>query len=133
VNIAVHLSSNMLLNQMCYEDGDQYKLLRHSFYQFQADQDTWNQDTVKIAVDGLESYREVKYDLIIINTSGRHKQEVALFVEMRQVAEAMNPGLVIFVMDGSIGLVAFDRRPIALWRWPPEKGMLLPRIFYSWG
>ena len=35
---AFHLSYNMLLNQMRSEDGDPEKLLRFSFYQFQADQ-----------------------------------------------------------------------------------------------
>lgn len=34
---AFHLSYNMLLNQIRCEDGDPEKLLRHSFYQFQAD------------------------------------------------------------------------------------------------
>jgi superfamily II RNA helicase len=34
---AFHLSYNMLLNQMRSEDGDPEQLLRHSFYQFQAD------------------------------------------------------------------------------------------------
>ncbi|KAJ3672631.1 hypothetical protein LUZ60_007352 [Juncus effusus] len=37
LNSAFHLSYNMLLNQMRCEDGDPEKLLRHSFYQFQAD------------------------------------------------------------------------------------------------
>ena len=48
-------------------------------------------------------------DLIIVDTSGRHKQEEALFEEMRQVAAAVNPQHVIFVMDGSIGQAAFDQ------------------------
>lgn len=39
----------------------------------------------------------------------RHKQEASLFEEMRQVAVAVNPDLVIFVMDGSIGQAAFDQ------------------------
>jgi signal recognition particle subunit SRP54 len=39
----------------------------------------------------------------------RHKQEAALFEEMRQVADAVKPELVIFVMDGSIGQAAFDQ------------------------
>ncbi|WJZ92644.1 hypothetical protein VitviT2T_011628 [Vitis vinifera] len=34
---AFHLSYNMLLNQIRYEDGDPEKLLHNSFYQFQAD------------------------------------------------------------------------------------------------
>ncbi|XP_077211328.1 RNA helicase, ATP-dependent, SK12/DOB1 protein [Tasmannia lanceolata] len=37
LNSAFHLSYNMLLNQMRCEDGDPENLLRHSFYQFQAD------------------------------------------------------------------------------------------------
>ncbi|KAJ6818893.1 DExH-box ATP-dependent RNA helicase DExH9 [Iris pallida] len=37
LNSAFHLSYNMLLNQMRCEDGDPEKLLRYSFYQFQAD------------------------------------------------------------------------------------------------
>ena len=36
-------------------------------------------------------------------------QEEALFEEMRQVATAVKPDLVIFVMDGSIGQAAFDQ------------------------
>ncbi|KAK8970738.1 hypothetical protein KSP40_PGU003581 [Platanthera guangdongensis] len=37
LNSAFHLSYNMLLNQLRCEDGDPEKLLRLSFYQFQAD------------------------------------------------------------------------------------------------
>jgi len=45
-------------------------------------------DPVKIAVEGVERFKKENCDLIIVDTSGRHKQEVALFEEMRQVAEA---------------------------------------------
>jgi signal recognition particle subunit SRP54 len=64
-------------------------------------------DPVKIAVHGLERFRKESSDLIIIDTSGRHMQEAALFEEMRQVAQATKPDLVIFVMDASIGQAAF--------------------------
>jgi len=43
---------------------------------------------VKIAVEGVDMFRKEKCDLIIVDTSGRHKQEAALFEEMRQVSEA---------------------------------------------
>ncbi|KAJ7530590.1 hypothetical protein O6H91_14G009300 [Diphasiastrum complanatum] len=66
-------------------------------------------DPVKIAQEGLERFKRENYDLIIVDTSGRHKQETALFEEMRQVSVAMNPDLVIFVMDSSIGQAAFDQ------------------------
>ncbi|KAL6215425.1 hypothetical protein ACLB2K_014855 [Fragaria x ananassa] len=66
-------------------------------------------DPVKIAVEGVETFKKENCDLIIVDTSGRHKQEAALFEEMRQVAEAAKPDLVIFVMDSSIGQAAFDQ------------------------
>ncbi len=66
-------------------------------------------DPAVIAQQGVERFRQEGRDLIIVDTSGRHKQEAALFEEMRQVAAAVEPDLVIFVMDGSIGQVAFDQ------------------------
>ncbi|XP_066363236.1 signal recognition particle subunit SRP54 2-like isoform X1 [Miscanthus floridulus] len=66
-------------------------------------------DPVKIAVEGVDMFRKEKCDLIIVDTSGRHKQEAALFEEMRQVSEATKPDLVKFVMDGSISQAAFDQ------------------------
>jgi signal recognition particle subunit SRP54 len=66
-------------------------------------------DPAIIAQQGVDMFRKEGRDLIIVDTSGRHKQEAALFEEMRQVAEAVTPDLVIFVMDGSIGQAAFDQ------------------------
>ncbi|KAJ0076162.1 hypothetical protein Patl1_34564 [Pistacia atlantica] len=66
-------------------------------------------DPVRIAVEGVETFKKENCDLIIVDTSGRHKQEAALFEEMRQVSEATKPDLVIFVMDSSIGQAAFDQ------------------------
>jgi signal recognition particle subunit SRP54 len=40
-------------------------------------------DPVKIAVEGVDRFRKENCDLIIVDTSGRHKQEAALFEEMR--------------------------------------------------
>mmetsp|Transcript_3620 Transcript_3620/g.7845 ORF Transcript_3620/g.7845 Transcript_3620/m.7845 type:complete len:471 (+) Transcript_3620:271-1683(+) len=66
-------------------------------------------DPAVIAEQGVQRFRDEGRDLIIVDTSGRHKQEAALFEEMRQVAAAVTPDLVIFVMDGSIGQAAFDQ------------------------
>jgi len=48
-------------------------------------------------------------DLIIVDTSGRHKQEEGLFVEMEEIAAAVKPDCIIFVMDASIGQAAFEQ------------------------
>ncbi|KAJ9507604.1 hypothetical protein QJQ45_019210 [Haematococcus lacustris] len=66
-------------------------------------------DPAVISQQGVERFKTEGRDLIIVDTSGRHKQEESLFEEMRQVAAAVQPDLVIFVMDGSIGQAAFDQ------------------------
>ena len=51
---------------------------------------------MKIAVEGVERFKKENCDLIIVDTSGRHIQEAALFEEMRQVSEATVCALEIF-------------------------------------
>lgn len=66
-------------------------------------------DPVKVAGEGVELFKKEGYDIIIVDTSGRHKQEAALFEEMHQVAEVVKPDNIIFVMDGAMGQAAFDQ------------------------
>lgn len=66
-------------------------------------------DPAVIAETGVKKFKDGGRDLIIVDTSGRHKQEEALFEEMRQVSTSVQPDLIIFVMDGSIGQAAFDQ------------------------
>eukprot|EP00854_Cymbomonas_tetramitiformis_P017881 gene17881-21290_t len=66
-------------------------------------------DPAKIAAEGVDTFKAQKIDLIIVDTSGRHKQESALLEEMQQVNEAVTPDLSIFVMDSSIGQTAHDQ------------------------
>lgn len=60
-------------------------------------------DPVVIASDGVETFKREGFEIIIVDTSGRHKQEDSLFEEMLQVSNAVKPDNVIFVMDASIG------------------------------
>lgn len=46
-------------------------------------------DPVKVAQEGVDNFKKEGYDIIIVDTSGRHKQEEALFEEMQQVAEVV--------------------------------------------
>lgn len=66
-------------------------------------------DPVKTARAGVEKFKADGHDLIIVDTSGRHKQESALFEEMQDVAAAVKPDEIIFVMDSTIGQAAFDQ------------------------
>jgi len=64
---------------------------------------------VKIAKDGVKKFKDMGNDIIIVDTSGRHKQEAGLFEEMEQVATVVSPQQIVFVMDGAIGQAAFDQ------------------------
>lgn len=66
-------------------------------------------DPVKIAAEGVEQFRKERYEIIIVDTSGRHKQETALFAEMVQVQEAVRPDDIVFTMDSTIGQAAFGQ------------------------
>lgn len=60
-------------------------------------------DPVEIAKDGVDKFKSENFEILIVDTSGRHKQEDSLFEEMLQVYTAIQPDNVIFVMDASIG------------------------------
>lgn len=60
-------------------------------------------DPVVIAQDGVEMFKKEGFEVIIVDTSGRHKQEESLFEEMLQVSNAIQPDNIIFVMDATIG------------------------------
>lgn len=63
-------------------------------------------DPVKVAYEGVKKFKEDKFDIIVVDTSGRHKQEQSLFNEMVQISEAVQPTQTIMVMDASIGQAA---------------------------
>ncbi|CAN6601371.1 signal recognition particle subunit Srp54p [Trichomonascus vanleenenianus] len=63
-------------------------------------------DPVKISKEGVDRFKKEKFDVIIVDTSGRHRQEEALFAEMVQIGEAVRPDQTIMVLDASIGQAA---------------------------
>jgi hypothetical protein len=81
-------------------------------------------DPAKIARDGVELFRDQKMDIIIVDTSGRHKQEAALLEEMAQVRASET---------GGVGSNATAQTPPS-----PAAGLTLPRCYHtarvaSWG
>jgi signal recognition particle GTPase len=46
-------------------------------------------DPVVIAQDGVEMFKKEGFEIIIVDTSGRHKQQESLFEEMLQVSNAI--------------------------------------------
>jgi len=66
-------------------------------------------DPVAIAEEGVRKFKEEKFEMIIVDTSGRHRQEDALFDEMQQVVDAVSPNDIVFVMDSTIGQAVADQ------------------------
>ena len=66
-------------------------------------------DPAQIAAEGVAQFKQEGYEIIIVDTSGRHMQEEALFEEMEQVAQLTQPDDIVFVMDSSIGQAAHDQ------------------------
>ena len=69
-----------------------------------------NKDAVGIAKRGVEKFLSEKYDIVIIDTAGRHGygEEVKLLEEMKNMYNEIKPDEVILVIDASIGQKAYD-------------------------
>ncbi|KAF9761534.1 Signal recognition particle 54 kDa protein [Nosema granulosis] len=66
-------------------------------------------DPVVVASEGVCRFRKEDFDLILVDTSGRHTQETDLFVEMKEIIQAVRPNNIVFVMDAGIGQSAEDQ------------------------
>lgn len=60
-------------------------------------------DPVAIAAQGVAKFKKERFDVIIVDTSGRHRQEAELFEEMVQIGDAVKPDMTVLVLDASIG------------------------------
>ena len=63
-------------------------------------------DPAVVAAEGVARFKKEKFEIIIVDTSGRHRQEADLFREMEQVQAAIKPDQTIMVLDGTIGQAA---------------------------
>ncbi|MCS7384199.1 MAG: signal recognition particle protein Srp54 [archaeon GB-1867-097] len=60
-------------------------------------------DASEIARRGVEKFRKEGYNIIIVDTAGRHKEEKTLIEEMKRIAEKVSPDEIMLVIDGTIG------------------------------
>ncbi len=63
--------------------------------------DPKEKNSKKIALNGLKKFED--YDIILVDTAGRHKDEKDLIKEMKTLEESIKPDEVILVLDGTIG------------------------------
>ena len=58
-------------------------------------------DAVKVALEGLRRFEG--FDVVLIDTAGRHKDEKSLIEEMKHLERTVQPDEIIMVIDGTIG------------------------------
>ncbi|MEM2118746.1 MAG: signal recognition particle protein Srp54 [Candidatus Bathyarchaeia archaeon] len=63
--------------------------------------DPKNKDPTKIVNEGLKHFADK--DVILVDTSGRHKEEQELIKEMKMLEKNIKPDEVMLVIDGTIG------------------------------
>ena len=104
---------NLKVAMICadtYRDGayDQLKqnAIKIGVYYYGSYSET---DPAVVVGNALERFSDDEFDLIIVDTSGRHKQSTQLFAEMEQITHIAKPDHTILVMDGSIGQAARDQ------------------------
>ncbi len=66
-------------------------------------------DSISLAKSLVDRLRQEGYDLIIVDTAGRHKKERELMEEMKQIADAVKPDHIMLVLDGTIGQLAKEQ------------------------
>jgi len=60
-------------------------------------------DPIEIAVKGVKYFKDRNFELIIIDTAGRHKNEKDLMMEMKELEKKIKPDEVMLVIDATIG------------------------------
>jgi signal recognition particle subunit SRP54 len=63
--------------------------------------DLKTKDPIKVVTEGLKQFSEK--DMVIVDTSGRHKEEQELIKEMKMLERSIKPDEVMLVIDGTIG------------------------------
>lgn len=71
--------------------------------------DPENKNAVKITADGVKKFLDEKYNVILIDTAGRHKEEKSLLKEMKEISDKIKPDEIILVIDGNLGQAAYDQ------------------------
>ncbi|MHA1926625.1 MAG: signal recognition particle protein Srp54 [Candidatus Thorarchaeota archaeon] len=65
--------------------------------------DEKEKDAVKLAKKGFDDMKKKGIELILLDTSGRHREETGLIKEMRDISKAVKPQEIVLVVDGTLG------------------------------
>jgi len=84
-------------------------------------------DPVTLASEAVQTLKSEGVEIIIVDTSGRHKQEEQLFVEMKEIQEAINPNDIVYVLDSTNGQ-AVQEQATAFKRYVPVGSIILTKL-----
>ncbi len=68
-----------------------------------------NQDSPQIVKNRFKHYENSNFDVILIDTAGRHKEEKDLLEEMKQISKVANQDLTLLIIDGTIGQQCYNQ------------------------
>ncbi len=85
------------------------------------------EDSIKVALNGVRYFDQQGFDLAIVDTAGRHKDEASLLKEMEELANALNPDHVVLVIDATIGQQALSQAE-AFHKAAPIGGIVLSKL-----
>ena len=71
--------------------------------------DPKNPSPEKLVKEGFSHFEKEKENLIIVDTAGRHKNDVELMDEMKRLARLAKPDEIVLAIDGSIGQAAMGQ------------------------
>ena len=86
-----------------------------------------NKDPSDIVKNGLKHLEGEHFDVILIDTAGRHKEEKELLDEMVRISKVANPDLALLVIDGTIGQQCYNQAE-AFHKTVPVGGIIITKL-----
>ena len=69
-------------------------------------------NAIELAKKGLEYFDKQDYNIVLVDTAGRHKNETEMIEEMKKLSKVVNPDVVYLVVDGTIGQAAYQQAKV---------------------
>lgn len=86
-----------------------------------------NKDSPEIVKNGLKHFDGKNFDIVLIDTAGRHKEEKDLLEEMIRISKVANPDLALLVIDGTIGQQCYNQAE-AFHKTVPVGGIIITKL-----
>jgi len=86
-----------------------------------------NKNSPDIVKNGLKNFEGKNFDVVLIDTAGRHKEEKDLLEEMIRISKVADPDLALLVIDGTIGQQCYNQAE-AFHKIVPVGGIIITKL-----